>query len=105
MLDQEIAITRVLDHPNSIRCHEVLKSVNNCYFITEICEEGTLEGVIRNRGGMREEEVWPYVRDIYEGLRYLGSRSIVHRDIKPANIFLKKGRAKLADFGFAVYAR
>ena len=26
----------------------------------------------------------------------------VHRDIKPANIFLKEGKVKLADFGFAV---
>jgi serine/threonine protein kinase len=42
---------------------------------------------------------------VYEGLRYLGSKNIVHRDIKLANIFVKNGRAKIADFGFAVYAK
>ena len=31
--------------------------------------------------------------------------NIVHRDIKSANIFLKDGVAKIADFGFARYAK
>lgn len=105
LLEQEIAISRALDHPNNIRCYEVLKSVNHCYFITELCEEGTLEKFVKKRGPMTQEEVWPYVRDIYEGLKYLYSKNIIHRDIKLANIFLKKGTAKLADFGFAVYAQ
>lgn len=42
LLEQEIAIIRSLDHPNVIRCAEVLKSTNHCYFITELCEGGNL---------------------------------------------------------------
>jgi serine/threonine-protein kinase ULK/ATG1 len=42
LLEQEIAIIRALDHPNVIRCVEVLKSANHCYFITELCDGGSL---------------------------------------------------------------
>ena len=42
---------------------------------------------------------------MFEGLKYLYSKNIVHRDIKLANIFVKEGKAKIADFGFAVHAR
>jgi serine/threonine-protein kinase ULK/ATG1 len=42
LLEQEILIIRSLDHPNVIRCAEVLKSTNHCYFITELCDGGNL---------------------------------------------------------------
>jgi serine/threonine protein kinase len=42
LLEQEISIIRSLDHPNVIRCTEVLKSTNHCYFITELCDGGNL---------------------------------------------------------------
>jgi serine/threonine protein kinase len=35
----------------------------------------------------------------------LAENNIVHRDIKVANIFINNGRAKIADFGFAVFAK
>lgn len=105
LLEQEIIITRMLDHTNTIRCYEVLKSVNHCYFITELCEGGTLEKVSKRKGIMSEDEAWPYIRDIYQGLKYLSSKSIIHRDIKAANIFIKNGVAKIADFGFAVQTK
>ena len=64
-----------------------------------------MEKVAKKRGPMSEQDVWPYIRDVYQGLKYLNSKQIVHRDIKLANIFMSKGVAKLADFGFAVYSK
>ena len=42
-----------------------------------------------------------YIKDVYQGLLYLESISIVHRDIKAANILINGGNAKIGDFGFA----
>lgn len=65
LLQQEINIICGLDHPNIIRCHEVLKSTNHCYFVTELCEQGNLDKTLKERGPLREQELWPYVKDIY----------------------------------------
>lgn len=45
----------------------------------------------------------PIIRDIFQAMLYMEKQKIVHRDIKAANIFLKNGRAIVADFGFAKY--
>jgi serine/threonine protein kinase len=42
------------------------------------------------------------LEDIIKGYGHLAANNILHRDIKPANIFLSNGRAKIADFGFAM---
>jgi serine/threonine-protein kinase ULK/ATG1 len=105
LLEQEIAIMRSLDHPHVIRCAEVLKSANHCYFVTELCDGGTLEKTLRERGPLGEEELWPVASQLFQGLKYLAGRSIIHRDIKPANVFIREGELKIADFGFAVQAR
>lgn len=36
---------------------------------------------------------------------YLAENYIVHRDLKVANIFIQKGQAKIADFGFAKFTK
>jgi serine/threonine protein kinase len=42
------------------------------------------------------------IKNVFEGLKYLNSLNIIHRDLKIANIFMHNGKAKIADFGFAV---
>jgi serine/threonine protein kinase len=92
-----------LDHPNVIKCFDVLTSVNNCYIITEYCERGDLEKLLKKNKRFEERDITKFVYDIYKGLQYLASINIVHRDLKVANIFLdSKNNAKIADFGFAV---
>lgn len=105
LLEQEIQILLTLDHPNIIKCHDVLKTSEECYCFTELCEGGSLAQLIGLKGRLHEDEAWPYIRDIYEGLNYLNSKGVIHRDLKAANIFLREGVAKIADFGFAVHAR
>jgi|JI9StandDraft_1071089.scaffolds.fasta_scaffold317136_2 serine/threonine-protein kinase ULK/ATG1 len=105
LLEQEIQILLTLDHPNIIKCFDVLKTSEECYCFTELCEGGPLAQLIFEKGRLTEEEAWPFIRDIYEGLNYLNSKGIIHRDIKAANIFLKDGVAKIADFGFAKHSK
>jgi len=54
---------------------------------------------------MNEDNAWPYIKGLFEGLKYLNQKNIIHRDLKPANIFLKGDTVKIADFGFAVQSR
>ena len=105
LLYSEIAVLKELNHPNVLRCLEVFTSQRNCYIVTELCNEGDLEGRIKKRGSLKERELQSMVADVYRGLLYLASKGIVHRDLKVANIFLKGGVAKIADFGFAVYCK
>jgi serine/threonine protein kinase len=46
---------RSLDHPNVIKCYEVLKSCNNCYIVMEICEDGSLEKTLKLKKKFSEE--------------------------------------------------
>src|SRR5262245_24875333 len=55
----------------------------------------------QNLPGIPAEELLTYFRDSAVGLDYLHSERVIHRDIKPENILLKKGYAKVADFGLA----
>lgn len=95
---------RTLDHPNVIKCHDVFFTLNNCYIITEYCEEGDLLSLIKKNGKgkpFEESRLLPIVKDVLSGFKYLVEKGIVHRDIKPANIFFKNSQCKIADFGFA----
>lgn len=42
------------------------------------------------------------MKQIINGYSYLYKQGIIHRDLKPANVFLKDGKLKIADFGFAM---
>jgi|688.fasta_scaffold1075100_1 serine/threonine protein kinase len=61
------------------------------------------------KGPIPEKEVYTIFVDIVEAACLLYNLNITHRynlnfthrDIKAQNILLEKGRAKLADFGFA----
>jgi serine/threonine protein kinase len=73
--------------------------------VSELYEGGDLEKIIFKYKHLYEKNIRQLIYEIYKGLLYLNSVSIVHRDFKPANIFLdSSGSPRIADFGFAVKA-
>ena len=44
------------------------------------------------------------MKQLLKGYRELYGLRVVHRDLKLANIFIRKGKAILADLGFAIEA-
>jgi serine/threonine-protein kinase ULK/ATG1 len=92
-----------VNHPNVIRCYDVVEVDGRCYIITEICFGGDLDVFVKRQGYLSEAAAaGSFIKDVYEGLVYLAGLNIVHRDLKVANVFISGGRAKIADFGFAV---
>jgi serine/threonine protein kinase len=48
LLECEVSIIKILNHPNIIQCYDVFNSANNCYIITELCNGGDLDSRLRN---------------------------------------------------------
>jgi serine/threonine-protein kinase ULK2 len=101
MLEGEIDALKKLSHSNILKCHDIYSTANNCYIITEFCNEGDLEALLKKRTKLPEDEAIAIIRDFLDGFRHLGENGFLHRDMKPANILMKDKMAKIADFGFA----
>lgn len=49
MLEGEIEALKKFNHPNILKCHDIFSTANNCYIITEFCNEGDLEHLLKKR--------------------------------------------------------
>lgn len=84
---------------------DMLKTVNNFYFVYEYCNGGTLERLMQtykngNEGAIPESQVLIYFKQMLKAFKTLTKLNIMHRDLKPGNILLHNGVIKIADFGF-----
>ncbi|CAD7697301.1 unnamed protein product [Ostreobium quekettii] len=76
----EARLMENLRHPNVVEYTESWCEAECLYIVMEYCTGGDLGRVLRERGGrVGEEEIWGYLADVAEGLRYLHSRRILHR--------------------------
>jgi BR serine/threonine kinase len=103
---REIALMRVVNHPNIIRQIDVLESPGHLHIVLEYAERGELFDYLIARRYLPEFLALDFFRQITLGLEYLHSHGICHRDLKPENILLdSNNRIKIADFGFARWIR
>lgn len=100
-LKSEVNILKNLNHQNIVKLYDVLDTVNNIYIITEYCNGGTLDELLKKHKRFTEEDALFIMKDLLSGFKEILKHNIVHRDIKPANIFIHEGRFKIGDFGFA----
>ena len=54
LIKQEIEVHRQLQHPNIVKCHDVIERGYFYYFILEYCPHGTLESFIKKHGRLAE---------------------------------------------------
>jgi serine/threonine protein kinase len=90
-----------LDHPNIVKLHGFIRTMNNTYIITEFCGGGDLRDYMKKHKRMNEKEALRIMSEIVAGVNELAKHDIIHRDLKPANILVQDGVFKLTDFGFA----
>ncbi|VBB73510.1 Putative serine/threonine-protein kinase [Podospora comata] len=101
-IEREIAVLKLIEHPNIIKLLDIWENRSEIYMVTEFVEKGDMFEFIRSVGALREWEVVFYFRQIMSALDYCHSLNICHRDLKPENILLhSSGQVKIADFGMA----
>mmetsp|Transcript_86316 Transcript_86316/g.222299 ORF Transcript_86316/g.222299 Transcript_86316/m.222299 type:complete len:508 (-) Transcript_86316:486-2009(-) len=104
---QEIAIMKLVDHPNVIKLFETFEDRRNIYLVMELCEGGELFDHIIEAGHFTEATGAIIVQQILRAIFYMHENSISHRDLKPENfLFLTKGKVdrnvlKIIDFGLS----
>ncbi|EAQ89890.1 hypothetical protein CHGG_06509 [Chaetomium globosum CBS 148.51] len=101
-IEREVAILKLIRHPNIIELLDIWENRSEIYLVTEYVEKGDLFEFINWNGPLQEEEAIFYFRQIMTALEYCHTFNICHRDLKPENILLKaNGQIKIADFGMA----
>ncbi|CAF0720598.1 unnamed protein product [Rotaria sp. Silwood1] len=107
MLDHEINIMYMCNHPNLIRLFEDYETPDEIYLVMELIKGGDLFDYITKHRRFDEPTSSLMIKDVAEALLYLHAKKIVHRDLKPENLLVmqrKDGRItiKLTDFGLAM---
>ncbi|OHT03607.1 CAMK family protein kinase [Tritrichomonas foetus] len=105
-VQREIALMRIVKHPNILQLIDVLESQRHLYIILEYAENGELFDFLVSRHSLPEELAIDFFRQMVFAIEYLHNHGICHRDLKPENILLdSSNRIKIADFGFARWVK
>eukprot|EP00747_Dinoflagellata_sp_TGD_P029771 gnl/TRDRNA2_/TRDRNA2_134161_c0_seq1.p1 gnl/TRDRNA2_/TRDRNA2_134161_c0~~gnl/TRDRNA2_/TRDRNA2_134161_c0_seq1.p1 ORF type:complete len:547 (-),score=156.39 gnl/TRDRNA2_/TRDRNA2_134161_c0_seq1:180-1820(-) len=105
--EEEIDLTKNMDHPNIIKLYECFEDRVNFYLVMEVCAGGELFDAIVNAGNFTERQATWVMQQIMRGINYCHALYVCHRDIKPENFLLQtkgdidKVLIKIIDFGIA----
>ena len=98
----EIKIHKSLHHSQIVAFEHNFEDNEFVYILLEICNNQTLNELLKRRKTLTEFEVQCYLIQLIHGLKYLHSHKIIHRDLKLGNLFLTdKMQLKIGDFGLA----
>merc|ERR1719330_1389695 len=105
---EEMAIMKILDHPNIVRLYETFEDQRNVYLVLELCTGGELFDRILADGKFTEQAAASSIRQMLRAVNYMHQNFIMHRDLKPENWLLANGDVetvkmdlKLIDFGLS----
>jgi len=107
MIQTEIDIMRMIEHPNIISLHEVFedKTTKKIYLVMELVTGGELFDRIVEKGSYSEKDASELISKVISAVKYLHKKGIIHRDLKPENLLYaspdEDAEIKLADFGLS----
>lgn len=99
---QEAQLLADLRHPNMPRVTDHFEEDSNAYLVMDFVYGKRLDEIIAQEGGLAEDEVLGWARQLMEALTYCHGQGVIHRDVKPGNVVITpQGRPMLVDFGLA----
>jgi len=104
---QEIAIMKIMDHPNIIKLYESFEDHRNIYLVLELCTGGELFDRIIDAGHFTESQAATVMQNMFRAIFYMHENHVCHRDLKPENFLfttkdpIEKTHLKVIDFGLA----
>jgi len=104
---QEIAIMKIMDHPNIIKLFESFEDHRHIYLVLELCCGGELFDRIIDSGHFTEVQAAIVMQHMFRAIFYMHENHICHRDLKPENFLfttkeeIEKTHLKVIDFGLA----
>ncbi|KAG5684317.1 hypothetical protein PVAND_013552 [Polypedilum vanderplanki] len=101
-LFREVAIMKLLQHPNIVKLYEVIETDKTLYLVMEYVNNGEVFEYLVKNGRMKENIARQKFRQIVSAVQYLHSKKIIHRDLKAENLLLDQNLdVKIVDFGFS----
>eukprot|EP00697_Spironema_sp_BW2_P005007 gnl/Spiro4/16757_TR9020_c0_g1_i1.p1 gnl/Spiro4/16757_TR9020_c0_g1~~gnl/Spiro4/16757_TR9020_c0_g1_i1.p1 ORF type:complete len:388 (+),score=62.02 gnl/Spiro4/16757_TR9020_c0_g1_i1:44-1165(+) len=104
-LRKEIAILKLLQHPNIVRLFEVMHSRTRIFLVLELVPDGELFDRIVANKRLTEQAARRLFQQLIAGMEYCHAQGIFHRDLKPENILLSghgdETQLKISDFGLS----
>mmetsp|Transcript_4520 Transcript_4520/g.9083 ORF Transcript_4520/g.9083 Transcript_4520/m.9083 type:complete len:532 (-) Transcript_4520:16-1611(-) len=105
---EEMAIMKLLDHPNIVRLYETFEDEKLVYLVLELCTGGELFDRIVAEEKFSEQAAAICVQQMLRAVNYMHQNYIMHRDLKPENWLLssstealQQADLKLIDFGLS----
>src|ERR1700723_940523 len=102
-MEREARAISSLNHPHICHLFDIGSQDGTDYLVMEFLVGETLGERIR-KGAVPLNEILKIGIAVAEALALAHPQGIGHRDLKPGNIMLRKGGAKLMDFGLAKFA-
>ena len=88
MLRSELAILKLLHHPNVVFLKDIFDTKTHIYIVMEYVQGGELFTFIRDNKKLSEYAAKQIFKVLLDIVSYLNGMGIVHRDIKPENIMI-----------------
>lgn len=105
----EIAIMRVLEHPQTLRLLDLYEGDNFVYCVSESCNGISLFELVKQNHRLSESFALREIRMVLEGLAFLHERTIVHRGLKLENVYFRgkslDSELCLVDFSLAAFEK
>lgn len=94
-----------IHHPNLVDVYALSEEEDYSFVVMEHVEGKNFSKILKSDGVWTPANVFPFFKQVLEGVRALHEKGIVHQDLKLINIFLRRdGVVKLVDFGIGKVA-